>query len=62
MVDRGRYLAAVLDNAELVERGEKMERSTPALPMRSFVQPRKVFLEAAFRGTEVVKKVMLLSP
>ena len=55
MVDRGRYVAAALDDADLVERGEKMERPTPALPMRSLVQRRKVSLEAALRGTVVVK-------
>lgn len=42
MVDRGRYLTALLDEAALVEWGEKMERSTPALAMMSVVQRLKV--------------------
>lgn len=45
MVDIGRYLAAaaaLLDETDLVEWREKMERLIPELPMRFLVQRLKV--------------------
>ena len=54
MVERGRVKAALLDEADLVEWGEKIERSTPAACITSLVQRLKVSWEAKRIGETVV--------
>ncbi|MPC47680.1 hypothetical protein E2C01_041434 [Portunus trituberculatus] len=56
MVESGNVRAALLDDADLVEWGEKMERSMPAAKSTFFVQCLNVSREALLIGGMVVKK------
>ena len=62
IVDKGNTGAALLDDADLVEWGEKTVRSMPAAPITFLTQRRKVSLEATRTGGCVVKKKPVSSP
>ncbi|MPC80884.1 hypothetical protein E2C01_075480 [Portunus trituberculatus] len=62
MVESGSVRAVLLDDADLVEWGEKMERSMPAAKSTSFVQRLKVFRETLLIGGTVVKKKPVIEP
>ncbi|MPC54310.1 hypothetical protein E2C01_048220 [Portunus trituberculatus] len=62
MVESGSVRAALLDDADLVEWGEKMERSMPGAKSTSFAQHLKVSQEAHLIGGMVVKKTLVIEP
>ena len=62
MVERGRVKAALLAEADLVEWGENIERSTPAACITFFVQRLKVSWEAKRIGGTVVRKRPVVDP
>ena len=61
-VERGNLRAALLEEADLVEWGEKIVTSTPAAFITSFTQRRNVSLEANLTGGRVVRKNPVSEP
>ena len=61
-VDRGNLRAALLEEADLVECGEKTVMSMPAAPITSLTQRRNVSREANLTGGRVVRKKPVSDP